>query len=121
VVSPTGPDAGDVYVSNAANGSSNVSVIDPSTDKVVATVPVGANPNGVAVSPNGPDAGDIYVTNNGSENVSVIDPSTDKVVATIPVGGRPSIGVAVSPTGPAAGDIYVPLLADSGTVSVIEP
>jgi YVTN family beta-propeller protein len=39
------------YVTNA--GSNTVSVIDPATNTVVATVPVGSGPAGVAVTPNG--------------------------------------------------------------------
>jgi YVTN family beta-propeller protein len=63
---------GDIYVANG--GSSNVSVIDPSTNTVVATLDVGTVPSGVAVGPTGPDAGDIYVANFGSNTVSVIQP-----------------------------------------------
>ena len=71
-VSPTGPDAGDIYVTNEGSGS--VSVINPSTDTVIATITVGDHPFGVAVSPTGADAGDIYVGNFISGNVSVIEP-----------------------------------------------
>jgi len=71
-VSPTGPDAGDIYVTNENSGS--VSVINPSTDTVIDTITVGSTPDGVAVSPTGADAGDIYVANYGSGNVSVIEP-----------------------------------------------
>ena len=39
------------YVANY--GSDNVSVIDTSNNTVVATVPVGSNPYGVAITPNG--------------------------------------------------------------------
>ena len=71
-VSPTGPEAGDIYVSTATGNT--VSVIDPSTDTVIATIAVGTSPDGVAVSPTGPDAGDIYVADFGSNTVSVIAP-----------------------------------------------
>lgn len=57
---------------NAA--SDNVSVIDPSTNAVVATITVGTLPWGVAVSPTGAAAGDIYVTNTFSDDGSVIEP-----------------------------------------------
>src|ERR1700731_621419 len=83
-VSPTGPEAGDVYVVNA--GSNTVSLIDPATNTVIATIPVGTSPDGVAVSPTGPEAGDVYVVNAGSNTVSVIDPATNTVIATIPFG-----------------------------------
>ena len=65
-VSPTGPAAGDIYVTNA--GSDSVSVINPATEQVIATIDVGHFPFGVAVSP---VTGDIYVANDGSDSVSV--------------------------------------------------
>ncbi|MEW6618388.1 MAG: cytochrome D1 domain-containing protein [bacterium] len=83
-----------VYVTN--HGSHKVSVIDTSTNQVVgAPIPVGTNPDGVAITPDGRYA---YVTNRSSHNVSVIDTSTNQVVGTIPVGSSP-LGVAITPDG----------------------
>ena len=70
-------------------------MIDTATNTVVATVPVGTNPIGVAITPDGKHA---YVTNFTSNNVSVIDTATNTVVATVPVGNNP-VGVAVTPDG----------------------
>ena len=61
----------------------SVSVIDGGTNTVVATVPVGTWPDGVAVNPT---TNRIYVANCDSNNVSVIDGATNTVVATVPVG-----------------------------------
>jgi PE family len=75
-VSPTGTHAGDVYVSdvNLSALSTDVEVIDPSSNTVVNTinVPSGAGP--VAVSPIGPEAGDVYVVAPGEDGniVSII-------------------------------------------------
>src|SRR5205814_8582260 len=66
------------YVTN--NGSNTVSVIDTATNTVVATIPVGFRPFGVAITPDGTRA---YVTNENSNTVSVIDSATNTVVATI--------------------------------------
>ncbi|MFC8235320.1 YncE family protein, partial [Streptomyces sp. NPDC057284] len=82
----------DAYVTNF--GSGNVSVID-TTNTVVATVPVGSGPQGVAITPNGRRA---YVTNRTSNTVSVIDTRTNTDVATVPVGAGP-IGIAITPNG----------------------
>ncbi|HEY8032340.1 MAG TPA: YncE family protein [Methylocella sp.] len=99
------------YVTNS--GANTVSVIDIPTNKVVATVPVGFFPSGVAVTPDGKHA---YVANFQSNNVAVIDTVANSVVGTpIPVGNGP-IGVAISPDGLHA---YVPNFTD-GTVSVID-
>ena len=93
-----------------------MSVINPATNAVTATIGVGNDPYGVAVSPTGPEAGDVFVANLNDDTVSVINPATD-TVSTIPVGSEPP-GVAASPTGPEAGTIYVTNYG-SGTVSVI--
>jgi YVTN family beta-propeller protein len=95
------------YIANS--GSNNVSVIDSSTNTVVATVTVGNSPHGVAVTP---DNTHVYVTNDGSDTVSVIDTSTNTVVATVTVGDEP-FGVAVTPDGSFVAN-------QGGTVSVIE-
>ncbi|HEU4508850.1 MAG TPA: beta-propeller fold lactonase family protein [Pyrinomonadaceae bacterium] len=72
------------YVTN--NNDDTVSVIDTATNSVIATVPVGASPAGVAVTPNGRFA---YVTNQLGNSVSVISALSNTVVATIPVQSFP--------------------------------
>src|SRR3989442_10814427 len=92
----------------------SVSVIDTASYKVVATIPVGQYPAGVAITPNGAFA---YVANFDSNNVSVIDTATNAVVATVPVGIGP-LGVAVAPSGAFA---YVTAFDScAGSVSVID-
>ena len=97
-----------VYVANETGNT--VSVIDAATNTVTATIPVGAEPNGVAVS----STGNVYVTNASGNTVSVVSAATNTVTASIAVGVEPS-GVAVSPTG----EVYV---TDQGgnSVSVID-
>jgi YVTN family beta-propeller protein/parallel beta-helix repeat protein len=98
------------YIPN--ENSNNVSVIDTSTNTVIASVPVGNYPFGVAVNPTGTR---VYVTNYISNKVSVIDTSNNTVIATVPVGTSPS-GVAVNPEGTR---VYVANTL-SGNVSVID-
>jgi YVTN family beta-propeller protein len=98
------------YISN--KGGANVSVIDTATNTVIATVPVGTSPWGVAVNP---VLHRVYVANNGSNSISVINTDTQTVVATVPVGTLP-VGVAVRPDGTRA---YVTNFLDS-SVSVID-
>ncbi len=77
--------------------------IDPSAtgaNTVVATVPVGSDPEGDAYDATN---GDLYVANEGDNNVSVIKGSTNTVVATVSVGTEP-VGVAFDATN---GDVYV--------------
>lgn len=82
-----------IYVANVRGNS--VSVVDPATNTVIATVPVGAFPVGAAVSPDGTQA---WTANQGSNNVSVISTSTNTVTATIPVGRLP-FGLTFAPDG----------------------
>ena len=82
------------------------------THRVTATVPIGKNPDGVAVDP-GTHA--VYVANAFDNTVSVIDASTRTVTATVPVGYDP-VGVAVDP---GTHTVYVTNL-DGDTVSVID-
>ena len=95
------------------NSTTSVSVIDTSTNTVIATVGVGHGPLGVAITPDGSRA---YVANVGSSSISVINTGTNTVIAT--VGTFQPVGVAITPDGTRA---YVTnSSATSGTVSVID-
>jgi YVTN family beta-propeller protein len=96
------------YITNYDDNTT--SVIDTSNNTVIATVPVGIGPCGVAVNPDGTKA---YVTNSEDNTTSVIDAATNTIVATVPVGIYPC-GVAVNPNGTKA---YV---ASASNVSVID-
>ena len=77
------PTNGLFYVTN--RGSATVSVIDTSTNIVIATIPVGFLPLDVTVNPTN---GLVYVTNGGSNTITVIDPLTNTVIDNIPVKGH---------------------------------
>lgn len=97
------------FVANSNAGT--VSVIDTSSDAVVATLAVGATPASPAVSA---DASRVYVPNTGSDTVSVLSVATNAVVGTIAVGDAPTCAV-VTPDGER---VYVG--CGSGLVSVID-
>jgi YVTN family beta-propeller protein len=65
----------------------------PLTYTVTTTIPVGKNPNGLAVDP---DSHTVYVANGKDNTVSVLDGTTRAVTTTIPVGQDPG-AVAVDP------------------------
>jgi len=99
LVAPVAPGQYYGYVTNSGGdmGShikGSVSVIDLATNTVVATVPVGEYPQGVAVNPAGTA---VYVANSDSNEVTVIDTATH-ATTTIPVGDNP-VGIAVHPNG----------------------
>jgi YVTN family beta-propeller protein len=98
------------YITNSL--SSTVSVIDTTSNTVVATIGVGLGPAGVAVNLAGTR---VFVSNLVSNNLSVIDTATNAVIATTPVGASPG-GVAVNALGTR---VYV-ANADSNSISVID-
>ena len=81
------------YIS--ATAYNNVGVIDTATNAVVANIPVGDYPYGVAVNPSGTM---VYVANHSSDTVSVINTASNTVTANIGVNKWPT-GIAVTPTG----------------------
>jgi YVTN family beta-propeller protein len=107
---------GEVYVANS--GSNDVSVINTTTDAVMATVAVGNSPMNVAVGPStSTPPYTVFVTNYGSNTMTVISltsPFKSYPVTTIPVGSNPW-GVAVDLL---TNMVYV-TNAGSGTVTVV--
>src|SRR5262249_44527574 len=115
-VSPTGPQAGDVYVVSYASGA--VSVIDPATHTVVPNIHTDhPGSSHLHVRPPAPQARPSPAPAPTPPVTSLTPPATNTVVATIPVSFEP-FGVAVSPTGPEAGDLYVTNVGND-TVTVI--
>ncbi|WP_214484783.1 hypothetical protein [Bacillus sp. SM2101] len=84
-----------VYVANI--GTNTVSVIESKTHSVIANVPVGDQPNAVAITPDGQL---VYVANRGDgfnpSTVSVIDAKSHLVIATVSVGVNP-VALAITP------------------------
>ncbi|UVH59018.1 plastocyanin/azurin family copper-binding protein [Variovorax paradoxus] len=81
------------YVGNFKD--STVSVIDTGTERVVATVPVAAGPDGIMVAPGGRS---VFVSGSSASTVSEIDASTDRVARNIDVGKGPQ-GLAMTADG----------------------
>jgi YVTN family beta-propeller protein len=86
------------YITNAGDFGDDVgddlSIVDLATNAVVATVPVGSFPQGVAVSPAGTA---VYVANSMSNDFTVIDTMTH-TATTFAAGANPT-GVTVHPDG----------------------
>lgn len=104
------PNGNYIYVANQI--SSDVSVIQTSTNSVIATIPVGLNPTCVAASTN---SNYVYVANSNNNNVMVIRTSDNTIIDTITVGDLPS-GIAVLPNGQ---HLYVTNLGNDN-ISVIQ-
>ncbi|MGN6278981.1 MAG: YncE family protein [Sphingomonas sp.] len=76
------PEQGRVYVS--ATGRDQVDVIDEASFSVIASIPTGHYPDGIAWDPRQKR---VYVSDEHGDTVTAIDTITEKVVATIPLGG----------------------------------
>lgn len=92
--------------------SNSLIIVDTGAGQVVAEVPVGKRPHGVAIDPSRPR---VYVTNRISNSLSVIDTASRNVVTEIAVGAEPH-GVI---TDPAGRWIFVLNTAEN-TVSVVD-
>jgi YVTN family beta-propeller protein len=82
--------AGDLVFVSTGRGNS-VAIIDPTSNRVTATIPVGKRPWGIALSPDGRT---LFAANGKSDNVSVVDVAAGKELRRIAVGKGPW-GVAV--------------------------
>ena len=80
-----------LYVSN--EDAAGLSFVDPVKGDVLATVPTGAEPEGVTLTPDGKF---VYVTSEDKGTITVVDTATKQAVKTIPVGRRPR-GIAFLP------------------------
>lgn len=72
------------YISDG--GGNAVVVFDRASFAIVATIPVGTNPDGIIFEP---ATKTVWAFNGRSKDVTVIDAATQKVVATIPLPGKP--------------------------------
>jgi YVTN family beta-propeller protein len=84
----------------------SIAVVDPKTNRLVASIGVGDGPTSIAV-----DAGKVWVLNRDAQTISLVDGKTRALVKTFGVGATPT-DLAVSP-----GRVWV---GDSVTSSVLE-
>lgn len=105
------PDGRRLYVAEAT--ANRIAVLDPASNEVVASIPVGDHPVGLALSG---DGNLLYVTSAvAAGTVQVVDTAACGVVNTIPVGHTP-VAVTASPDGRT---LYV-CNQFSNTVSVVD-
>ena len=69
---------GNMYVGNYRDKS--ISVIDPRSNEVVATIPLSGSPSAIAFNPKN---GNMYVASGASNVVSVINSTSNKVIKPI--------------------------------------
>jgi len=106
------PSTGNLY--EAGLGGNQVALIDFSSGGVLAKIPVGSNPVGIAANAT---TNKIYVANNGSNNISVIDRASNSVVTTIT--DPNAIGPVAVAVGPTTNTIYV-ANSQSNNLTVID-
>jgi YVTN family beta-propeller protein len=75
---------GSLWVTETQDTGGLLVRIDPRTQRVLASIPVGSVPAGIAVA-----AGSIWVTSHDDGTLIRVDPATNRVTATLPVGPEP--------------------------------
>ena len=91
----------------------NITVIDPTTNKVVGNIPDIEVNHGVVVAPDGMH---IYVSSEADNTVRSSDSKTFKVITRIPLSGHPNnIGI-----GRDGSKVYVTIISGKGGVDVID-
>jgi YVTN family beta-propeller protein len=74
-----------VYVTNSKGD--DVTVIDPATMKVIASIKVGDNPHGIIASP---DRRTLYISVEGTDELVSVDVATNKITSRVKVGRAPN-------------------------------
>jgi len=100
-----------IIQTNAAGDNSHV--IDPVTNKVIATIEGTEVPHGVASAPDGKR---VYITIESKKALGVVDPATWKIIKEVPLSGRPN-NVFVSKD---SKKVYVGIAQAPGAVDVID-
>ncbi len=77
------------YISDG--GANAVVIFDRNNLHTVATIPAGANPDGIVFEPT---TKTVWAFNGGSKNATVIDAASRKVIATVALPGKPEFPVA---------------------------
>jgi YVTN family beta-propeller protein len=93
-----------VYVTNSKGD--DVTVIDPTTMKVVGSIKTGANPHGVVASP---DRRTLYISVEGTDELIAVDLATNEVKRRVKVGRAPN-EVSITRDGR---KVFVPLRSDA--------
>src|SRR5215469_10235542 len=84
--------AGPSGLEASANGMTNtVTLFDPKTGKIAASVAAGEGPDALAFDP---ETNLVVALDGKGQSATLIDPKTLKAVGTIPLGGKPEFGVS---------------------------
>lgn len=107
------PSAVPVRIIQTNAAADNSSVIDPVTNKVIATIDDIEIPHGVVGAP---DGSQLYITNEAMHSLDIVDSRTLRVKRRIPLSGRPN-NVAVMGDG---SKVYVGIMEMPGSVDIID-
>src|SRR6202140_1911316 len=105
--------ASTVRIIQTNSAGDNVSIIDPSTNKVVGEIKGIEVNHGAAVAP---DGSRYYISNEGEKTLDVVDTKTLKVTRSIPLSGHPN-NIAISKDGRR---VYVSIAVAPGAVDVVD-
>jgi YVTN family beta-propeller protein len=105
--------AGTVRIIQTNSAGDDVSIIDPSTNKVVGTITGIEVNHGAAAAP---DGSRYYISNEGRSTLDVADAKTYKVIRSIPLSGHPN-NIGISKDGKR---VYISIAMAPGAVDVVD-
>ncbi len=107
---PASADTVRIYATNS--GGENVNIIDPASNKTVATIDNIEAAHGVAFSP---DGSRVYISNESDSTLDVFDQKTSKLIKKVVLSGHPN-NIAVAKDG----RIVVAIARDPGALEIID-
>ena len=105
--------AGSVRILQTNSAGDNVSVIDPTTNKVVGEIRGIEVNHGAAAAP---DGSRYYISNEGNTSLDIVDAKTLSVIKRVPLTGHPN-NISISKDGRR---VYVGIAVAPGAVDVID-
>ncbi len=105
--------ANSVRIIQTNSAGDDVSIIDPTTNKVVGTIKGIEVNHGAAAAP---DGSRFYISNEGESTLDVVDAKTLKIIRKIPLSGHPN-NISIGKDGK---HVYVSIAVAPGAVDVID-
>jgi YVTN family beta-propeller protein len=113
LVLPLSAQTGKPVIVQTNSAGDSVSLIDPTTDKIVAEIPDSEAIHGAAAAP---DGSKLYLSNESRDTVDFVDMKTLRVYKRVPLTGRPN-NIAIHRNGQKA---YIAITGAQGGIDVID-
>ena len=113
LVAPLVAQSGRALIVQTNSAGDSVSLIDPTTDRIVGEIPDAEVVHGAAAAPNGSR---LYLSNESTDTLDIVDTKTLRIIKKIPLTGRPN-NLSIRKDG---ARLYVAIAGAQGGVDVID-